>query len=475
MAKTDHSRWEAEEPEQPPPPTGFRPMRVAEDGTATNGDGKVLNRTEVGQVRELLRRLPPLHYYNKRWGVYNTESGAFERKTDGYIARMICDCLENPTVRVVVPLRTHLGWMIESETPLFTASRVDDENGEILINCGNGVVRVGEEGMELIEHSSRWKFGKVLPSKYIEGVGTPEGPEWDEVCPVFMKIVRNQLPLEEDQELFLLTCANAFIPVKRFEVCVVAIGEGGTGKTTLYEAFAGVLGDSRTSLTIGEICDHRGYSLTSLWDSLGNIGSELDTREMDSTNWKRIVSGEVFVGREIYGSPEERRSYSKLYFLANSLPMFKNGSSAEYRRIRCIHFGTPVAPENRDLKIWDKLEGERDGIFMLLLKRLGVLMRLTEMVRGSAKSQEYEKIFKSRNDPWLKFIEEWCEVGETFFEYSDISDKAVFRFLEEENLSEKFSVQLFKKAINSRFGFQTGHRKEGRSITGGYRIRADKR
>lgn len=454
-------------------------MHETSDGGAESGNGeRVLSRSEVERVKALMKMLPPLHYYNKRWSVYDAELGCYVRKPEEVISRMICDCMENPTVRTVVPLRTHLSWMIHSEWPLFTAVRPGSEGEVILINCLSGVVEVRGTGeMVLGEHRSEYNFGKVLPVNFIRGVGTAEGPEWDEICPTFMKIVRNQLPDELDQEVFLLTCANAFIPYKRFEICVVALGEGGTGKTTLYEAISGVFGDCKTSLTLEEICDQKGYGLPSLWESMINIGSELDAHELNTTNWKRIVSGETFSGRVIYGAPEERRSHSKLIFLANSMPMFKAGTQAEARRIYYISFDVPVAVENRDLRIWNKLDTERDGTFMLLLKRLGKLMGMEEIPKGSVRSREREEIFQAANDPFSAFLKEYCEVGKGWWITSADSTKAITQFLIENDLTESFSVERFKKSLNRRFGFIKGKETvDGKQVRvfRGYRLKKAK-
>ena len=70
-----------------------------------------------------------------------------------------------------------------------------------------------------------------------------------------------------------------------------------------------------------------------------NLGSELAGTEIEtSATFKKLVSGESVEAREIYGRPEEIRSTCKLLFLTNLLPRFRQGTNAEERRLRLLHF-----------------------------------------------------------------------------------------------------------------------------------------
>jgi putative DNA primase/helicase len=186
--------------------------------------------------------------------------------------------------------------------------------------------------------------------------------------------------------LLMLCAGNFLLPDSRFETCLVCYGTAGTGKSTIAEGIiATTLGrDIIRQLSMAQIWDPKGYSVPKLRGAAVNIGTELESLELDdSSNFTRIVSGEAIEARQIYSEPFTMRTTCKLWFLSNHLPRFRHSTEAELRRMRFIRFNR--IPEEKDVTLKDRIRAERDGIFALMVHYLQRLMTLREIPLGSAK------------------------------------------------------------------------------------------
>jgi phage/plasmid-associated DNA primase len=128
-----------------------------------------------------------------------------------------------------------------------------------------------------------------------------------------------------------------------------------------------------------------------LENSIVNIGSEVDNREIKSTEiFKRIVSGEAIAGRRLYHQQGEFASFSKLFFNMNFFVKM-NGGKAECRRIRVVRFDKVI--ENRDTSIKRQIVGPeyRNVIFSVLVDRLSSILKISAFRNGSAKSVEWQE------------------------------------------------------------------------------------
>ena len=82
--------------------------------------------------------------------------------------------------------------------------------------------------------------------------------------------------------------------------------------------------------SLEELCKTSGYSLPTIRDKMLNLGTELNGTEIEeSSNFKKLVSGEGMLARQIYCEPGEMVTTCKLVFLTNNLPRFKYGTDAE--------------------------------------------------------------------------------------------------------------------------------------------------
>jgi P4 family phage/plasmid primase-like protien len=277
------------------------------------------------------------------------------------------------------------------------------DGGAVLLNVANGTLRVTADSVELLPHDSAHLFTTQIATSY-----DPEAQ-----APIFGRVVSEAIADCEDSDLLMLCAGNFLLPDSRFETCLVCYGTAGTGKSTIAEGIiATTLGrDIIRQLSMAQIWDPKGYSVPKLRGAAVNIGTELESLELDdSSNFTRIVSGEAIEARQIYGEPFTMRTTCKLWFLSNHLPRFRHSTEAELRRMRFIRFNR--IPEEKDVTLKDRIRAERDGIFVPMVHYLQRLMTLREIPLGSAKSQESRERFAIINDPIGAFVKAQCIIDQ---------------------------------------------------------------
>lgn len=271
-----------------------------------------------------------------------------------------------------------------------------DNEGTILINVKNGLLSVTPSSIEFVKKKHNHTFVARIETEY----------DAEAKCPTFVKTLIDNTNGIEDIETLTLSAANILYPSACAEACLVLIGKTGTGKSTIAEPIAHMLGQSIvTNVPMSMICDPKSFSIPRLEFSGLNLASELDSIELaDSANFKQIVSGEAIEVKPIWKEPYTMRTTCCLWFLANHLPRFKHGSGAEMRRIRFVEF--TKKPESVDPSLKSKLSAEAKGILNLVIYQLQKFMVNPVIPVFGASSVIAERFAKS-NDPIGWFAENY--------------------------------------------------------------------
>lgn len=398
--------------------------------------GRPVDLAEFDYANLLAAELPPIKTVGSEWFAY--EGGAW---------RLIQRAILRPKAQAILPehIRTarregtlldHLEGRFQISPDAFRGFYRFDDAGAVLINAANGVVKVSQDcPPELLPADERHLFTHKTAARF-----EPEAN-----AALFGRILSEALPDEEDRELLQLCCGNFLLPDCRFETALVCYGEAGRGKSTAAEPIASVLGvDLVTRLSMSQICDPRSYYLPKLRFSAVNLGTELDVIAIDeSANFKTIVSGEPVEARPIYAQPFTMQTGCKLWFLANGLPRFKNGTEAELRRTRFIRFD--CQPTAKDVTLKTRLQAERDGVFNFMLAGLQKLLAASEIPLGGTESKAVHARFKISNDPLGSFAAQFCVFGPEVRETKDALKYAFNGFCETHGLPVEFGDWFFKR------------------------------
>lgn len=274
--------------------------------------------------------------------------------------------------------------------------------GSVLLNAEDCVIKITARGTPVrVRHSPDFGFTRKIAAPF-EPAAT---------CPLFTGKLEEMLPDPDDRELLQVFCGSILYPSSEYETALVAYGPGGTGKSTVAMVIREVLGaDNVGSAGLEDLCSPSSYVLPTLKWKLANIGSELrGSEEVESANFKKLVPGETMNVRAIYRDPEDMTTTCKFVFLSNNLPRFKDGTDAELRRLRILHFSQK--PKVIDPKLKEKLAAEAPGIFNWMLEGLGKLMTNKSIPHGGKAAQAVLARFNKDNDKVGAFVNERCILG----------------------------------------------------------------
>ena len=395
-------------------------------------------------------RLPECRTQGKVWYV---DDGKRWKITDWNIFRPLAQAILPPDYRTAYrekQILAHLeGRFQVAAENLCGAIKFCESSGDVLLNVNNGVLRVNREEPILEPHNSTHGFTQVLAADF----------DKDAVCETFDRVLKESLPDEQDQLSFKINIGNLLYPSSKFETSLVCHGAAGTGKSTIAEAVSNVFGSELvTRLSLAQVCDTKSYALPKLQYALTNLGTELDALGVEeSGNFKAITSGEPIEVRPIYCAPFTMKTTAKLWWLANQLPRFKNGTDAEVRRMRFFEFRNK--PAQIDLNLKQKLLSEQSGILNYVISGLIRLIALQKIPFGGADSQRIRGRFAINNDPIGQFVGGQCKLGAEVWTPKDRLYQAYQDFCDDNGFSqEKMNDTWFFRKLLDQFAVECTRR-----------------
>ncbi len=401
---------------------------------------------ELKFAQKFLKKAAPLKMQGDEWFAYDGK--AWRPTMRDRFSRMAMEILppKHRLARHGKAVLDHIQMVLQlqGEERMESAVRMDDE-GRVLLNVANGVLRVTDSKVELLPHSPDYGFTGCMAASWDAALaGTPQ---------LFGRVVQEALAGMDDMMLLQWFAGYTLFPsCKEHEVFLICYGPSGTGKSTVADAIFAAFEDDVLvkHLSLSQICSSGpgSYSLPSLQTAMLNLGTELDAREMDeSANFKQLVSGEPVVARTIYGRPFTMTTRCKLWFLSNSLPRFKSGTDAEMRRARFLSFAKK--PDVKDGTLKERLKGERNHILTWMVEGLQAILAGIPAPMGSVESQSVLKKFELSNDPVGCFIRENCIVDPTVEATKESIFSAFREYLEAHQFPHK-SQEYFFRALYER-------------------------
>ncbi|HEY5909221.1 MAG TPA: DUF5906 domain-containing protein [Verrucomicrobiae bacterium] len=320
---------------------------------------------------------------------------------------------------------------------------VMEDEGTVLLNCRNGLLRVTGADVQLQSHSPDYRFTRQLAAAF----------DQDATFQDFGDVLCYALPDEEDQQLLMLFAGYTLLPHCRLHSCLICHGLGGTGKSTLWEGIAGTLGrDLVLNISLRQLCDGKGYSVPRVRFTALNLGNEAPSGELgESDILKSLICGEPVEVRRIYGQPETLQGYpTKFVFLGNHLPRFKSATGAELRRLRFLQFDRK--PKHIDTNLPARLASEKDGIFTnVMIPALQCLLRCPVMPEGGVASRAIKSRFAEENDPMEAFLATGCDLGSEFLVLKEELHQAFLAWAAGRDISSSLDTEEhFFRALRAR-------------------------
>lgn len=271
----------------------------------------------------------------------------------------------------------------------------------------------------------------------------------------------NKIACNDESIRALLEEATGICMFRRNELgkAFILTGTGSNGKSTFLNMLRHMLGKRNiSSLDLKKLSDR--FSTVMLFGKMANIGDDIsDEFVVDSSIFKKIVTGET-IDAEQKGQPKfEFEPYVKLFFSANNIPRMGKGrdSAAISRRLVIVPFEAKFSPEDADYVpfIGDKLKTQEAMEYLIQLGIKGLKRVLeTRQFTTSEKVQKELDEYEESNNPVLGFIKE-CESEDFQIENNPTSD--VYRRYNEYCLSNNLNPMSnieFSKQINKLLNFQ---------------------
>lgn len=214
------------------------------------------------------------------------------------------------------------------------------------------------------------------------------------------------------------------IGVVYFEALIIAYGEGRNGKSTFWNAIARVLGSysgsiSADILTVGyrrnvkpELAEAKGKRLL--------IAAELEEgMRLNTSNIKQLCSTDEITAEKKYKDPFKYVPSHTLVLYTNHLPKVGALDEGTWRRLIVIPFEAKIAG-NSDIKNYTDYLIEHAGgaILTWIIEGAKKIIDDNYKLKPPKKVQDAIDLYKENNN-WLQhFLDECCELDESYTEKS---------------------------------------------------------
>lgn len=237
---------------------------------------------------------------------------------------------------------------------------VDIDEFNHLICMENGVLNL--QTMELLPHSPQFFLTWQLKARY----------DLNAVCPVFQGFLKQVSGGDPDLIQRILEAMGYILlapgnEAKRF---FVLQGKGDTGKSVLGSLISSFYDESLVgsvdALRIGDR-----FSLSALVGKRLNIAMDLTDaalKEQSVAILKQITGNDLVTVEQKYHDPYAAKIRTKIVFGTNHILRVNSNDKAFTQRVMLIPFQYPVPKERQDIFLLDKLQAEKDGIFLLALQ-----------------------------------------------------------------------------------------------------------
>jgi putative DNA primase/helicase len=238
-------------------------------------------------------------------------------------------------------------------------------------------------------------------------------------CPIWRACLARWLP-DEGTRNFIQDAAGATLTGQVFEEFFTFLhGDGDNGKSTflrVLEQLLGTYSHKTQAETLMQARDNRQANAPAP-DVLALKGARLVTaHEIDSRHQVNAALLKDLTGRDSItarGLFEKRLTtfvpQFTLWLVGNSKPQIRDTSGGMWRRVRLVHFGQPIAADERDPQLGDKLRLELPGVLNWALDGLQRVQAQGLSLPPAVQAATAE--YRAEQDSLADFIQERCTTG----------------------------------------------------------------
>ncbi len=216
-----------------------------------------------------------------------------------------------------------------------------------LINFVNEILVIDNGSFYTIPHAMQFGMKYKLPFTH----------DPSQQCPTIDRFMQETIGDAETIEFFYQFIASAFISndVLHIEKALFLYGSGSNGKSVLLNLLRYLLGELNIShVPLKDVGDET--KRIAMVGKLLNIASEGSQRNLESEDFKAMVSREALSVRTLYNNSTTTSDFPRLIFATNNLPQTGGDfSGGLYRKIIIIPFENIVPEEKQDKQLLSKL------------------------------------------------------------------------------------------------------------------------
>jgi putative DNA primase/helicase len=204
------------------------------------------------------------------------------------------------------------------------------------------------------------------------------------------------------------------------EALIIAYGDGRNGKSTFWNSIASVLGSysgniSADALTVGnkrnikpELAEAKGKRLL--------IASELEEgMRLSTANIKHLCSTDPIYAEKKYKAPFSFTPTHTLVLYTNHLPKVRASDEGTWRRLIVIPFEAKIKGSSDIKNYGDYLYKEAGGaILKWIIEGAEKVIKDDFKIKLPKKVEDAIKVYKENNDWMSHFLEECCEIDESY-------------------------------------------------------------
>lgn len=242
----------------------------------------------------------------------------------------------------------------------------------------------------------------------------------------------------------------------KFKKAFIFYGEKNNGKSSYIDLLVNMLGQNNTTSHDLKDLTNQFYRVT-LKDKLANIGDDIQKSYTDSSDFKKIVSGDMISAKSSHKDPIDFKPYSKLIFSCNDIPKLTDNTGAVHNRLILIPFNADFTENaNKGLRSHLKTEQAIEYFIVLAVKGLMQLLKNDGFTPSDAVEREREQ-YRIDNNSILSFIKEREDIDSEHPIFKrDTVDNCynLYKTYCDENNLKPFGKNIFSRKVCNELGLK---------------------
>lgn len=280
-----------------------------------------------------------------------------------------------------------------------------------LIAFKNGVLDLRE--YRLYDFNPRFHVTYYHPYEYNEKA---KCNKWNNFLHEVLPDKNSRLILQMFLGLGLMERGTVYNPYEgknaaKIELCLILLGTGANGKSTIYDTAIGIFGKERISgLDYDDLTAQGDEGMRArrlLREAIFNWSSDSDQRTFGRKRtgvFKRIVSGESVTDRKLGEDVRENYNIPFLIFNLNELPYSDDQSLGFIRRLQFISFDITIPKDRQNPALSRELVNEYPGIFNWILRGSRELKRRKFVFPSSEGNRRQILLAQLQMNPVLAWV-----------------------------------------------------------------------